>query len=100
MCLGYLARSISQLLSVALQARGILAEIELVFEQFRDAERIRQAQADHQELTNLKLEQDEQWLSRDEAQKIARQKRGLSSPGPAYNPDFAVLPQPSPAAQS
>ena len=97
---GLVARSISQLLSVALQARGILAEIELVFEQFRDAERIRQAQADHQELTNLKLEQDEQWLSRDEAQKIARQKRGLSSPGPAYNPDFAVLPQPSPAAQN
>ena len=97
---GLVSRSVAHLLGVALQARAILADVVLEFDQFRDAERIRQAQADHQELTNVKLQQDEQWISREEAQEIAREKQGLKGSGPAFDPNFVVLPQPSPAASS
>lgn len=97
---GLVGRSVEHLLKVALQARAILADVRLEFEQFRDAERIRQAQADQQELMNVKLQQDEQWISREEAQEIAREKQGLKGPGPTYDPNFIVSQQPSPAASS
>ena len=94
------AASVQHLLEVALQAHGFLADVVLEFQQFRDSERIRQAQADHQELTNIKFQQDEQWISRDEAQELARKNQGLKGSGPQFDPNFTVLPQPSPAASS
>lgn len=97
---GFVSSTVEHVLQTALQARGVLADVELEFMQFRDSERIRQAQADQQELANIKMQQDEQWISRDEAQELARKQQGLKGPGPVFDPNFQVLPQPSPGASS
>lgn len=60
-------RSVSNLLRIGLEAQGILADVNITFNELRDSERMRYAQADQIELTNLKLREDQEWIDKDEA---------------------------------
>ena len=69
-----LGTSIANLLRVALQGRGILADVTMIFDEFRDSERIRDLQADKQELDNIQFQVDNGYLTSDEARDILRRK--------------------------
>lgn len=60
-------RSVSNLLKVGLSAQGLQADIRIVFDEIRDSERIRYAQAEQIELQNLRTRQEQQWITPEEA---------------------------------
>ena len=69
-----LGTSISNLMRVALQGRGILADVTIFFEEFRDSERIADLQADKQELDNIQFQVDNNYIDASEAKDIVRHK--------------------------
>ena len=72
---GMVSTTIGRLLGLGLQGRGIVADVKLLFDEFRDSERLRDLQADNQELSNLELSQQMGWINESEAAKIASQIR-------------------------
>ena len=71
---GLVSKSVSNLLRVALEARGIIASVNVLFEEFRDSERMRDLQADFQEFMNIQFQVQNGWITNDEAANIVREK--------------------------
>ena len=68
-------RTIGRLSEIALQAQGVVCDVQLLFEEFRDAERLRDLQADYQELLSLQLQREAEWVDDAEAKSISRRVR-------------------------
>ena len=60
-------RSVSNLLKVGLSAQGIQSDVRIVFDEVRDSERIRYAQAEQIELQNLRTREEQEWITKEEA---------------------------------
>ena len=65
------ARSIENLLHVAFLAQGIQVDVGLMFDEFRDSERLRDAQAEQLELINLEHKVDKKYIEQADAKEIA-----------------------------
>lgn len=66
----YCETMLERLLTLALQAQGIQADVEFRFAEIRDAERMRDAQAEAMEIANTISKRDQGWMSQEEASEI------------------------------
>jgi hypothetical protein len=66
------ARSIEDLLRVAFLAQGRQVDVKLVFEEFRDTERLRDAQAEQLELQNIDHKVEQGYITAEEAKGMVK----------------------------
>lgn len=63
----YTETTLERLFEIALRVQGIQSDVEFRFAEVRDAERLRDAQAEAMEISNAATKRDQGWISQDEA---------------------------------